>query len=165
VQRLIDAGANVNTKHTAGPSALHQLVSVSAAMGSSGQKIRSGKIYFAGQWGATGHQRVAEVLLQAGADVNGTNALGQTALHLAALTGHSEASRYLLAKGGDVNAADDKGRTPLQIARWSMPGHTPHRGSLLARFPLLVLLTQYLQARRNAGSFVVVQILVERGFL
>ena len=120
VKRLIDAGADVNSKHISGATALHHLVSVSAEMGISGQKIRAGKIYFAGQWGATGHKRVAEVLVSAGANVNSTDTLGQTPLHLAALTGHSEASRFLLAKGADVNAADTKGRTPLEIARWSM---------------------------------------------
>ena len=120
VQRLIDEGADVNAKHISGATALHHLVTVSAEMGAAGQKIRSGKIYFAGQWSATGHKQVAQVLVDAGADVNSKDALGQTPLHIAALTGHSEASRFLLANGAHVNAPDAKGRTPLAIATWTM---------------------------------------------
>jgi ankyrin repeat protein len=119
VERLLGEGADVNAKHISGASAMHHVVVVSAEMGTSGQRIRNGKIYFAGQWGATGHLAIAERLLEAGAEVNGMDASGQTPLHIAALTGHSEASRFLLGNGADVNARDHKGRTPLVIAKWS----------------------------------------------
>ena len=120
VARLIDTGADVNSKHISGATALDHLVSVSAKIGTSGQKISTGKIYFSGQCGATGHKRVAEVRVMAGANVNSRVALGQTPLHITALTGHSEASRFLLAKAAKVSAAYAKGRTPLQIAKWTV---------------------------------------------
>ena len=119
VERLLEAGANVNANHIGGATAMHHVVAVSAEMGASGQRIRGGKIYFAGQWGATGHLAIAERLLAAGANVNATDGAGQTPLHIAALTGHSEAGRFLLGNGAEVNARDTKGRTPLAIAQWS----------------------------------------------
>ncbi len=61
-------------------------------------------------------------LLDAGAAVDATDALGLTALHLAALHGHVVAARMLLAHGADVNARDSYGLTPLHLA--SQYGHT-----------------------------------------
>ena len=119
VERLITAGADVNARHISGTSALHHLVTVSADMGSIGQRMRKGKIYFAGQWSATGHLRLAELLLASGAEVNLEDDLGQTPLHIAALTGHSDAARFLLANGAEVNVEDTAKRTPSDLAKWS----------------------------------------------
>ena len=61
---------------------------------------------------------IAELLLQAGADVH-TRALGQTILHIAAGKGHIELAQVLLDRGADLNAtAKVRGadRTPLAVA-------------------------------------------------
>lgn len=119
VERSLTEGADPNARHIDGASALHHLVTVSADMGTAGRRMRKGKIYFAGQWGATGHLAVAEALLKAGANVNLQDSVGQTALHIAALTGHSEAARFLLANGAEVGKRDERGRSAMDIALWT----------------------------------------------
>ncbi|MEM7406179.1 MAG: ankyrin repeat domain-containing protein [Pseudomonadota bacterium] len=119
IERSLAGGTDPNARHIDGATALHHLVTVSADMGTAGRRMKKGKIYFAGQWGATGHLAVAEALLKAGADVNLQDSVGQTALHIAALTGHSEATRFLLANGADVNRPDERGRSAMDIARWT----------------------------------------------
>lgn len=63
---------------------------------------------------AVGSVEAVKLLLDSGADVNAKNALGSTALMLAA--DQPEKARLLIAKGADVNAASKMGRTPLMIA-------------------------------------------------
>jgi uncharacterized protein len=63
--------------------------------------------------------RLAEVLLEAGADVNSRESGGSTPLHAAAENGDIEMARLLLARGADPRLADDQGRTPVDIARQS----------------------------------------------
>ena len=60
---------------------------------------------------------VLRLLIQAGANVNATNAEGYTALHLAILCRDSENVKLLLAAQGiDVNKEDSHGQTPLVLA-------------------------------------------------
>lgn len=60
---------------------------------------------------------VLKLLIQAGANVNTTNAEGYTALHLALLRGDTENVKLLLASRDiDVNQVDANGQTPLVIA-------------------------------------------------
>jgi ankyrin repeat protein len=63
-----------------------------------------------------GHQEIARLLLQAGANVSARDRPGNTPLHEAASTGHIGAMEVLLSAGADVNARDDRGRTPLHEA-------------------------------------------------
>jgi ankyrin repeat protein len=63
---------------------------------------------------AVGSPEMVNLLLDSGADVNAKNALGNTALNLAA--DQPEKVGLLMAKGADVNAATKLGRTPLLIA-------------------------------------------------
>ena len=53
--------------------------------------------------------------LEGGADVNGANKGGYTALHMAVRRGQKEAVALLLEKGANVNA-ERKGKTPLEFA-------------------------------------------------
>jgi len=59
---------------------------------------------------------VAEALLEAGADVNAQDWLGQTALHFACEKDHSEMAKALVRAGANVNAIDREGLTPLHVA-------------------------------------------------
>ncbi|UCD81642.1 MAG: ankyrin repeat domain-containing protein [Desulfobacterales bacterium] len=59
-----------------------------------------------------------EALLDAGADVNTTDELGETPLHIAAVRGYSQAASLLIAEGADINAGDVRGLTPVHAAAW-----------------------------------------------
>lgn len=59
---------------------------------------------------------VAETLLAAGADVNGREAGGWTALQWAAANGHAAVAGVLIEAGAEVDAANDDGDTPLTLA-------------------------------------------------
>ena len=64
-----------------------------------------------------GKLEIAEQLIEAGADVNGTNRDGGTPLHEAAFMGRDRIARMLLRNGADVEARDDSGQTPLNLAQ------------------------------------------------
>jgi ankyrin repeat protein len=60
-----------------------------------------------------------KALLEAGADVNVADELGEKPLHIAAVRGYLQAASMLIAKGADVNGGDGRGLTPLHAAAWS----------------------------------------------
>jgi len=63
-----------------------------------------------------GHERLVEVLLQQGADVNATNNnehWGTTPLHAAAHANQRAIAELLIAHGADIHARNLNGRTPL----------------------------------------------------
>ena len=69
--------------------------------------------------------------LDAGTDVNATNAVGQTPLHEAVQWGHLEIVELLISKGADVNAKNEPYlQPPLNIAasgasaNWNKPERT-----------------------------------------
>ena len=66
-----------------------------------------------------GAERAAEVLIEAGADVNAVNEAGFTALHGAAFRGLNEVIEYLVARGADIDARDFRGRTAYRMAEGS----------------------------------------------
>jgi len=59
---------------------------------------------------------LARLLLDAGADVNGREAEGFTALHAAAANGDTELVRELLARGADPTVRTEGGQTPADLA-------------------------------------------------
>jgi ankyrin repeat protein len=56
------------------------------------------------------------LFLQAGADVNTANAIGNTALHYAAQTGANRIVEFLAANGAKLDAKNKDGKTPLDVA-------------------------------------------------
>ncbi|MBA3996461.1 MAG: hypothetical protein C0489_05145 [Candidatus Accumulibacter sp.] len=55
-------------------------------------------------------------LLDAGAEINVTDALGRTPLHMAGFYGRPRTTELLLARGADIGARDRVGMTPLHAA-------------------------------------------------
>ena len=63
-----------------------------------------------------GYQRVATLLIDAGANVGMQNENGSTALFVAALHGHADMVRYFAVLGADTAVVNDEGYTPLMAA-------------------------------------------------
>lgn len=63
-----------------------------------------------------GDIQALQELLVAGEDVNSSNVIGQTALHVAALWGNVDALEFLLLSGADVDAQNQNGQTALHFA-------------------------------------------------
>jgi ankyrin repeat protein len=92
VDRLIAAGANVNTQNDYGATPLSEAAVV-------------------------GNVQVIRKLLNAGADVESANGDGQTALMILARTSNVEAAKLLISKRANVNAVEQwRGQTPLMWA-------------------------------------------------
>jgi uncharacterized protein len=91
VRKLLDEGANVNSKTERGETAL--------MMALSPDRIK-----------------LAMLLLDRGIEVNATTTWGATALIMAAARGHMEQVTLLLDKGADIRAKTTEGSTALKIA-------------------------------------------------
>jgi ankyrin repeat protein len=69
-------------------------------------------------WAALmGQTEAAALLLQHGADINGRNRDGNTALHLATFLGRAETAERLLKHEADVNTKNHDGVTPVDFLR------------------------------------------------
>ncbi len=74
-------------------------------------------------WAAMmGHTAAAELLLQHGANINGRNRDGNTALHLAVFLGHAETAELLIKNGADINTKNGDGAAPIDLlgVPWEM---------------------------------------------
>jgi len=63
------------------------------------------------------HVEVIELLVEYGADINGTNLTGFTPIHHAAENNSKRSVSILLEAGADADVANRRGRTPLDTAR------------------------------------------------
>ena len=63
-----------------------------------------------------GHVKAIEALIRGGAEIDGTDSLGNTALHLAATMGETEVVPLLLNAGANREAKTTAGCTPLHLA-------------------------------------------------
>ena len=62
-----------------------------------------------------GRNECLELLIDAGADVNGTSYIGDTALILASFHGHENCVATLIRRGADVNAANANSQTSTRF--------------------------------------------------
>jgi ankyrin repeat protein len=88
VRRLVNDGANINSKDSTDATPLHKAV-------------------------ISGNENLIAYLLEKGAKVNAKDNVGFTPLHLAALEGQAAAVTLLLNKGAESNPVDQMGATPL----------------------------------------------------
>lgn len=97
VRELLDAGVPVDYDYGLYGTALHEAAAI---------------------WGGKDHTEIVTLLLDRGADMNGSGYDGMTPLHYAVhrlplAAGNLEFVTLLLDRGADVNARDDNGCTPL----------------------------------------------------
>jgi ankyrin repeat protein len=117
-------------------------------------------------WAAkTGHEKVVQMLLAKGADVNAQGGYFGNALQAASFGGHDKVVQILLAKGADVNAQGGEYGNALQAA--SLIGHDKVVEMLLAKGADLNAQGGYfgnaLQAALSIGYDNMVQILLDKG--
>ncbi len=63
------------------------------------------------------HAEIIELLLENGANINGTNITGFTPIHHAAENNSKRSASVLLEAGADADAPNRRGKTPLDTAR------------------------------------------------
>ncbi|KAN0141639.1 Ankyrin repeat-containing domain protein, partial [Lactarius tabidus] len=107
---LLGHGAQVNVADNRGHTPLHQVTLGNhdyrgLGMSQWDQKWHPGKVL-----------RLAERLLESGADVNAQNKDQETPLHLASRLRLHAMARLLLKNGADVNAKNSEGKSPLHVA-------------------------------------------------
>lgn len=68
-------------------------------------------------WGAGPYQHLVRILLEAGAQLEATDATGFTPLMLAAVHGNPDVLGVLLQRGAKVDVVAEDGRTALSVAR------------------------------------------------
>jgi cytohesin len=107
---LLGNGAQVNVADNRGNTPLHQVTLGNYDYQSFGMDV----------WYLKHHPvkvlRLAERLLESGADVNAQNKDQETPLHLASRLRLHDMVRFLLKNGADVNAKNCEGKSPLQLA-------------------------------------------------
>jgi ankyrin len=127
VQLLIKRGANVNAQTRTGPTPKFRLPSSNS--GSKGAGIVRGGWPERGERDPTpgaktpllyaareGHEDVAKLLLDAGADIEKADADGVTPLLMAVLNGRIALASMLIERGANVKVTDWYGQTPLWSA-------------------------------------------------
>ena len=72
-----------------------------------------------------GHNRIAKLLLEHGANVHAPGLFGATATYFGARFGNVEMIAALVDAGGDVNVADARGASPMWIGKSRTPALPP----------------------------------------
>jgi ankyrin repeat protein len=126
LQRLVEAGADVNVCTDDGKTALMfaagrgradlaaELLRAGAEVNTRNRNGGTALMYAA----VSGNPAIAELLIRHGAEVNVVGANGWTAITIAAVKGHDQVVRMLLAQGANPNPPDIYGWTPLMRAAY-----------------------------------------------
>ena len=114
VRSWLERGGRANIKREDGEVTGVTLLMDTAGQGSNGA---TALMLAAGN----GHERVVELLIQRGAEVNLQNSEGATALMGAAYYGYARVVDMLLQRGVEINLQDSKGCTTLMGAAGSAP--------------------------------------------
>jgi ankyrin repeat protein len=108
VRLLMDNGANPSVKTKDGSTPLMVASGLGARRGGD-EEVTEAE-------GRADPLDAIKLFLNAGADVNSANALGNTALHYAAQTGANRIVEFLAASGAKLDAKNKDGKTPLDVA-------------------------------------------------
>lgn len=135
-QALITRGAGVRARNRRGAEPLHY-----AAVGQPGSPV----------WDPEAQAAVIETLILAGADANGRNLDGTTALHRAVRSRSLKAVEALLAHGADIHAPNGSGSDALRLVEYN----TGRSGSgspeaKAQREAIRLLLQDWIASRRTA---------------
>ena len=121
VQTLIDAGADVHARSTTDYTAENAREGERLRDLAIGRKVDTFTAFAFAARG--GHIETLEVLLEAGADVNGTLSGGMSGLVLAVASARFDAAVFLLERGADPNASE-QGWTALHQLAWTRKPNT-----------------------------------------
>ncbi|XP_069778381.1 transient receptor potential cation channel, subfamily N, member 1 isoform X3 [Narcine bancroftii] len=126
VKALLQKGAHVDAKTKDCYTALHiavqnckplvvqTLLGFGAQVQLQGGKAQETPLHIAAQ--VKDGEKVAEILLKSGADVNAQQENGETAMHIAARHGNLKMIQALMEEGGDLTWQSKAGENPLHIA-------------------------------------------------
>ncbi|EAX89239.1 hypothetical protein TVAG_037240 [Trichomonas vaginalis G3] len=114
---IISFGANVNEENKDGATPLNiaaEFDSPDAAKILLSHNANDGEAFYIAA--SNNSKAVIELFLLHGANVNGKDNTGNTALHIAAIAPSNEAAEFLLLNGANPNEKDKYGQTALHIA-------------------------------------------------
>ena len=118
LETLVNAGADVNDRNERGATVLHAALPswpvVRRLLDLGADASAPTLLHKAARLGD--NPELITVILDAGADVNARNRIGQSPLHDAALGGGPGVIAALVAGGAELNARDNRGATPLHQA-------------------------------------------------
>lgn len=125
VTMLLDKNANPNIQNEKGRTPIHVAIStmqeeITETLAMHGAKYDipddEGKIPLieAAKWDQ--NQKIIDIFLKQGANIEGTDKRGCTMLHMAVLFGAVKNIEFLLQNGANIEARDSIGRTPIRIA-------------------------------------------------
>ncbi len=129
IRELIEKGADVNTHNEWGltpvmlasqynhsVAVLKELIACGGDIKECEPKYKSNSLHLAAN--CSKNPKVIETLLDAGADLETRNYLGETALILAVNTNpETKITTFLIKSGADINARDYQGHTVLEYAK------------------------------------------------
>lgn len=114
MEQLIAGGADMTLTNNNMTTPLMAAAGLSQIQGPRAQRGDVSQFY--SNWGESDALDSVTHLLDRGADVNATNASGQTALHGAAYMGGDTVVDLLLRRGARIDVQDAQGQTPFRIA-------------------------------------------------